>query len=229
VEGFAQRRPGGAQLGRGRVHRAESLGELEGAFGLGAVGQEAAGLPAQGWFSCPSTCSTARRAMTECCRTAMSSCSPPLPGAPSAQPPVSLQRGDGRVGLRPKGAQPAARVPSGAASCWLADDRGYRAAATVSLDPMAGLQAFELGAGDWERAAPCEQRAAVRWGVRLLGALLPPPSATQAADPSPLRDHDPDARVDESTSRQGRPWRSDHVLVVLGVERGSLLFAELAA
>jgi hypothetical protein len=37
LEGFAQRRPGGAQLSGGRVHRAESLGELEGAFGLGAV------------------------------------------------------------------------------------------------------------------------------------------------------------------------------------------------
>jgi hypothetical protein len=45
-EGFAQRRPGGAQLGRGRVHRAEAFGELEGAFGLGAVGEEPAGLPA---------------------------------------------------------------------------------------------------------------------------------------------------------------------------------------
>jgi hypothetical protein len=36
-EGFPQRRPGGAEL----------LGELEGALGLGAVGEEAAGLPAQ--------------------------------------------------------------------------------------------------------------------------------------------------------------------------------------
>jgi hypothetical protein len=45
-KGFAQRRPGGAQLGRGRVHRAESFGELEGALGLSTLGQEAAGLPA---------------------------------------------------------------------------------------------------------------------------------------------------------------------------------------
>jgi hypothetical protein len=36
-EGFAQRRPGGAQLGRGGVDAAELLGKLEGAFGLGAV------------------------------------------------------------------------------------------------------------------------------------------------------------------------------------------------
>jgi hypothetical protein len=36
-EGFAQRRPGGVEL----------LGELEGALGLGAVGEEPAGLPAQ--------------------------------------------------------------------------------------------------------------------------------------------------------------------------------------
>jgi hypothetical protein len=46
-EGFAQRRPGDAQLGGGGVHAAQLLGELEGAFGLGAVGKEAAGLPAQ--------------------------------------------------------------------------------------------------------------------------------------------------------------------------------------
>jgi hypothetical protein len=37
VEGFAQRRPGRAQLGCGRVHRAESLGELEGALGLSPI------------------------------------------------------------------------------------------------------------------------------------------------------------------------------------------------
>jgi hypothetical protein len=47
TEGLAQRRPGGPQLGRGGIHAAELLGELEGAFGLAAVGQEAAGLPAQ--------------------------------------------------------------------------------------------------------------------------------------------------------------------------------------
>jgi hypothetical protein len=46
-EGFAQRRPGGPELGCGGVDAAELLGELEGAFGLGAVGKEAAGLPAQ--------------------------------------------------------------------------------------------------------------------------------------------------------------------------------------
>jgi hypothetical protein len=31
----------------GRIEAAELLGELEGVFGLGAVGEEAAGLPAQ--------------------------------------------------------------------------------------------------------------------------------------------------------------------------------------
>jgi hypothetical protein len=46
-EGFAQRRLGGAQLGRGRVHRAEAFGQGEGALGLGPVCEEAAGLPAQ--------------------------------------------------------------------------------------------------------------------------------------------------------------------------------------
>jgi hypothetical protein len=45
-EGFAQRGPGGPQLLGGGVDAAELLGELEGAFGLGAVDQEAAGLPA---------------------------------------------------------------------------------------------------------------------------------------------------------------------------------------
>jgi hypothetical protein len=46
LEGFAQRRPGGAELGRSRVD-AELFGELEGAFGLATVDQEPAGLPAQ--------------------------------------------------------------------------------------------------------------------------------------------------------------------------------------
>jgi hypothetical protein len=46
-EGFAQRRPGGAELGRGGVDAAQLLGQGEGAFGLGPVGEEAAGLPAQ--------------------------------------------------------------------------------------------------------------------------------------------------------------------------------------
>jgi hypothetical protein len=46
-ECLAQRRPSGAQLGRGGIDAAEPFGELEGAFGLGPVGQEAAGLPAQ--------------------------------------------------------------------------------------------------------------------------------------------------------------------------------------
>ena len=46
-EGFAQRRPGGAQLGRGGVDASQPLGQREGAFGLGPVGKEAAGLPAR--------------------------------------------------------------------------------------------------------------------------------------------------------------------------------------
>jgi hypothetical protein len=46
-EGFAQRRPGGTQLGRGGVDAAQLLGELEGAFGFGSVSEEPAGLPAQ--------------------------------------------------------------------------------------------------------------------------------------------------------------------------------------
>jgi hypothetical protein len=45
AESLAQRRPGGAQLGRG-VTEPRRSGELEGAFGLGAFGQEPAGLPA---------------------------------------------------------------------------------------------------------------------------------------------------------------------------------------
>jgi hypothetical protein len=47
VEGFAQRRPSGAQLLSSGIDAAELLGQLEGAFGLGAVGQEPAGLPAR--------------------------------------------------------------------------------------------------------------------------------------------------------------------------------------
>jgi hypothetical protein len=45
-EGFAQRRPGGAEFGRGGVDAAQLFGEVEGALGLGTIGQEAAGLPA---------------------------------------------------------------------------------------------------------------------------------------------------------------------------------------
>jgi hypothetical protein len=52
-EGFAQRRPGGGQLLGGGVDAAQAFGELEGAFGFGAVGEEAAGLPARWWRSCP--------------------------------------------------------------------------------------------------------------------------------------------------------------------------------
>jgi hypothetical protein len=37
-EGFAQRRPGDAQLGGGGVDAAELLGQLEGPLGFGAVG-----------------------------------------------------------------------------------------------------------------------------------------------------------------------------------------------
>jgi hypothetical protein len=47
AERLAQGRPGGAQLLGGGIDAAESLGQGEGAFGLGPVGQEAAGLPAQ--------------------------------------------------------------------------------------------------------------------------------------------------------------------------------------
>jgi hypothetical protein len=47
LEGFAQRGPGGAELGCGGVDAAELLGQRNGAFGLGPVGEEAAGLPAQ--------------------------------------------------------------------------------------------------------------------------------------------------------------------------------------
>ena len=46
TEGFVQRRPGGAKLLRGGVDAAELFGEGEGAFCFGAVGEEAAGLPA---------------------------------------------------------------------------------------------------------------------------------------------------------------------------------------
>jgi hypothetical protein len=46
-ERLAQRRPGSPQLGRSGIDAAQPLREREGAFGLGPVGQEAAGLPAQ--------------------------------------------------------------------------------------------------------------------------------------------------------------------------------------
>jgi hypothetical protein len=46
-EGLAQRRPGGAQLGRSSVDAAQPLRELEGALGFRTVREEAAGLPAQ--------------------------------------------------------------------------------------------------------------------------------------------------------------------------------------
>jgi hypothetical protein len=46
-EGLAQRRPSGAQLLGGGVDAAQPLGQGEGAFGFAAVGEEAAGLPAQ--------------------------------------------------------------------------------------------------------------------------------------------------------------------------------------
>jgi hypothetical protein len=47
LEGLAQRRPGGAQLGRGGVDAAELFGQRKGAFSFGPVGEKAAGLPAQ--------------------------------------------------------------------------------------------------------------------------------------------------------------------------------------
>jgi hypothetical protein len=43
---LAQRRPGSPKLGGRRIDAAQPLSELEGALGLGPVGQEAAGLPA---------------------------------------------------------------------------------------------------------------------------------------------------------------------------------------
>jgi hypothetical protein len=46
-EGLARRRPGGTELAGGGVDAAELLGELEGTLGLGPVGEEPAGLPAQ--------------------------------------------------------------------------------------------------------------------------------------------------------------------------------------
>ena len=46
-EGFAERRPGGAQLLGGGVDAAQLFGQRVGAFSLGPVGEEAAGLPAQ--------------------------------------------------------------------------------------------------------------------------------------------------------------------------------------
>ena len=46
-EGFAQRRPGGAQLGGGRIHAAELFGEGQGTLGLGPIREEPAGLPAR--------------------------------------------------------------------------------------------------------------------------------------------------------------------------------------
>jgi hypothetical protein len=46
-ERLAQRRPGGAELGRGGVDAADLLGQPKRPFGLGAVREEPAGLPAQ--------------------------------------------------------------------------------------------------------------------------------------------------------------------------------------
>jgi hypothetical protein len=46
-EGFAQRRPGDAQLGGGGVHAAQLFGQGEGAYGFDPVVEESAGLPAQ--------------------------------------------------------------------------------------------------------------------------------------------------------------------------------------
>ena len=46
-EGLTERRPAGAQLLRGGIDAAQPLGQREGALGLGPVGEEAAGLPAQ--------------------------------------------------------------------------------------------------------------------------------------------------------------------------------------
>jgi hypothetical protein len=46
LEGFAQRRPGCAQLGGGGVDAAQLLGQRVGPLSFGPVGEEAAGLPA---------------------------------------------------------------------------------------------------------------------------------------------------------------------------------------
>ena len=72
-EGLVQRRPSGAELGRGRVDAAQPLGQGEGAFDLGPIRVEPAGLPAhpllgiqgplvgagEGWISI-------RRGLTAC-------------------------------------------------------------------------------------------------------------------------------------------------------------------
>jgi hypothetical protein len=52
-EGFAQGRPAGAELRCGGVGAAQLLGQRVGPFSFGPVGEEAAGLPAQWWRSCP--------------------------------------------------------------------------------------------------------------------------------------------------------------------------------
>jgi hypothetical protein len=52
----------------GGVDAAQPLGELEGAFGLGPVGQEPAGLPAQRVAVVPAPLLGSHSAMSECCR-----------------------------------------------------------------------------------------------------------------------------------------------------------------
>jgi hypothetical protein len=47
VKALRRRGPGGTRLGRGGVDTAKLFGQRKGAFGLGAVGQEPGGLPAQ--------------------------------------------------------------------------------------------------------------------------------------------------------------------------------------
>jgi hypothetical protein len=49
-EGSAQRPPAVSQRSRGRIEAAEPLGQGKGVFGLCAVGEEVAGLPAHPWL-----------------------------------------------------------------------------------------------------------------------------------------------------------------------------------
>jgi hypothetical protein len=68
TEGFAQRRPGGAQLSGGGVDAAELFGQGKGAFGFGPVGEEPAWLPAQRVAVVPAPLLGSHSAMSRCRR-----------------------------------------------------------------------------------------------------------------------------------------------------------------